>query len=159
MVMCVAIDKYLQSHDKEELVRVINLVQFHDNVFGQAKLYKDLLLSILDDNGKVFIGEMIEAMREEPYLYDEEQRSNFHALQNCSTDILQLLTAIEQQLMSLAYIEAGSDYKRETEEVIDYLLNKKVLFLTIIYKEDGQILKERIVSLFGMGDRENRYML
>jgi hypothetical protein len=69
-------------------------------------------------------------------------------LQELYIDISSLLIAIGEQLRELAFSSEEVDYKESTRQLIDFLLEKGILFETVIYKEKCRVIKESLVMLF-----------
>ena len=133
------------------------MIEFSDGNYGYAALYKNLLLAIAEDTHKAFIDEMIEAMEEEPYSYDESLKQNFIKLQQAYVDMLTLLISIGEQLRELALDSEVIDYEKSVKQVIDFLLEKRVLYKTVIYKEKGRVIKESVVTLGKASQFDNEY--
>ena len=87
-------------------------------------------------------------MEEEPYSYDENMKQSFIKLQQAYVDMSTLLISIGEQLRELALDSEVIDYKKSVKQVIDFLLEKRVLYKTVIYKEKGRVIKESLVMLF-----------
>jgi hypothetical protein len=96
-------------------------------------------------------------MEEEPYSYDENLKQNFIKLQQAYADMSTLLISIGEQLRELALDSEVIDYEKSVKQVIDFLLEKRVLYKTVIYKEKGRVIKESVVTLGKASQFDNEY--
>ena len=160
IILYIGIQKYLHKVNIQEIEKILPLVQLNENEnCGYTILYKNLLLSIVSSNEMIFIDEKISNIQEEPYAHEDKIKSNFYKLKEVYDDTNILLIVISGQLLELAYAIEDSNYEEEVRGVMDYLSEKGVLYSTILFKEDRKVLKEHIISLFGMGNRQNSFVL
>jgi hypothetical protein len=148
LVMVIAIRKYQICGDKEDLLKILLLVNNCKNSVNDTCVYGELLESFIYDFSKEYIDYRLEDMDVEPYNYDEFIR-NFKVLRECGNDNTLFLTTVESQLQGFAYREtsAGDLYEENVKIAIDYMLREKELYSSMVYKNNGIVLREKFVFI------------
>ncbi len=148
LVMVIGIRKYQICGDEKELLRILSLVNNCENSINDTCIYRELLESFIYDFSKEYIDYRLEDMDVEPYNYDEFIR-NFKELKKCGNDNTLFLTTVESQLQSFAYTEISDEdlYADNVKIAIDYLHLEKLLYQSIVCKDNGIILNEKFIFL------------